>query len=112
MTLDGRIAGSSGDSRWISSPESRDLVHRWRNESDVVMVGAGTVRADNPRLTCRMDGGRDPLRLVVDAGLRTDPAARIFRQRSSAPTILATSSENLDAAQRRYGNRVEVIAAG
>ena len=110
MTLDGRIAAAGGDARWISSPESRDLVHRWRNESDVVMVGAGTVIADNPRLTCRIDGGRDPIRLIVDAGLRTDPAGKIFRQRSSATTILATSAEKLEAAKRRYGNRVDAIA--
>lgn len=111
MTLDGRIAAASGDSRWISSEESRNLVHRWRNESDVVMVGAGTVIADNPRLTCRLEGGRDPIRLVVDAQLRCDPAATIFRQRSTAPTMIATTPENLDTAKLRYGRGVEVIVA-
>ncbi|HZC46286.1 MAG TPA: bifunctional diaminohydroxyphosphoribosylaminopyrimidine deaminase/5-amino-6-(5-phosphoribosylamino)uracil reductase RibD, partial [Candidatus Acidoferrum sp.] len=73
MSLDGRIAAASGDSRWISSRESRELVHRWRRECDAVMVGAGTVIADNPRLTCRIAGGRDPVRVVVDAHLRTAP---------------------------------------
>src|SRR5271154_2275448 len=54
MTMDGRIAAASGDSRWISSRESRELVHRWRRESDAVMVGAGTVIAEDTRLTCRI----------------------------------------------------------
>jgi diaminohydroxyphosphoribosylaminopyrimidine deaminase/5-amino-6-(5-phosphoribosylamino)uracil reductase len=109
MTLDGRIAAASGDSRWISSEESRELVHRWRSESDVVMVGAGTVMADNPRLTCRIGGGRDPIRLVVDSQLRCDPRATIFHQRSAAPTVIATTLENRDVAKRRYGQRVEII---
>ena len=111
MSMDGRIAAASGDSRWISSRESRELVHRWRRECDAVMVGAGTVIADNPRLTCRMPGGRDPVRVVVDARLRTSPAAKIYRQRSKAPTILVTTPANLPIARRRYERRgVEVIA--
>ncbi|HVN89736.1 MAG TPA: bifunctional diaminohydroxyphosphoribosylaminopyrimidine deaminase/5-amino-6-(5-phosphoribosylamino)uracil reductase RibD [Candidatus Binataceae bacterium] len=109
MTLDGRIAASSGDSRWISSEASRAMVHRWRNESDVVMVGAGTVIADNPRFTCRMECGRDPVRLVIDPNLRSDPSARIFRQRSIAPTLVATSTDKTKAAQSRFGRRVEVL---
>jgi diaminohydroxyphosphoribosylaminopyrimidine deaminase/5-amino-6-(5-phosphoribosylamino)uracil reductase len=111
MTLDGRIAAAGGDSRWISSVESREVAHRWRNESDIVMVGAGTVIADNPRLTCRIEGGRDPIRLVVDSQLRCEPRATIFRQRSNAPTMIATTPENCDTARRRYGRRVEVIAS-
>jgi diaminohydroxyphosphoribosylaminopyrimidine deaminase/5-amino-6-(5-phosphoribosylamino)uracil reductase len=110
VTLDGRIAAANGDSRWISSAASRELVHQWRRESDVVMVGAGTVIADNPRLTCRLEGGRDPVRLIVDPRLRSDPASRIFHQRSRAPTIVATTAANQTAAQGRYGSRVEVIA--
>jgi diaminohydroxyphosphoribosylaminopyrimidine deaminase / 5-amino-6-(5-phosphoribosylamino)uracil reductase len=111
MSIDGRIAAGSGDSRWISSRESRELVHRWRRECDAVMVGAGTVIADNPRLTCRVAGGRDPVRVVVDAKLRTSPTARVYRQRSKASTLLVTTPRNLVSAQRRYERRgVEVIA--
>ena len=62
MSLDGRIAAALGDSQWITSAAARALVHRWRSEADAVMVGAGTVIADNPRLTCRIAGGRDPVR--------------------------------------------------
>jgi diaminohydroxyphosphoribosylaminopyrimidine deaminase/5-amino-6-(5-phosphoribosylamino)uracil reductase len=111
MSMDGRIAAASGDSRWISSPPSREMVHRWRRECDAVMVGAGTVIADNPRLTCRIAGGRDPVRVVIDARLRTAPAARVYRERSSAPAILVTTPRNLARARRKYERPgVEVIA--
>ncbi len=111
QSMDGRIASASGDSRWISSEESRQLVHRWRREADAVMVGAGTVIADNPRLTCRIDGGRDPVRVIVDQRLRCSPKATVFRQRSNASTILVTSSGNVARARRRYaGERIEVLA--
>lgn len=110
-TLDGRIATSSGDSQWISGEESRALVHRWRRYSDAVMVGAGTVAADNPRLTCRDEGGRDPYRIIIDANLRTDPRARVFTQRSSASTILVTTAAKYKKAHERYGStRTEVLA--
>jgi diaminohydroxyphosphoribosylaminopyrimidine deaminase/5-amino-6-(5-phosphoribosylamino)uracil reductase len=113
MSLDGRIAPAKGDSRsrWISSPASRELVHRWRAECDAVMVGAGTVIADNPQLTCRIAGGRDPIRIVIDARLRTAPTARIYRQRSKAATIIVTTNANLARARRKYERAgVEAIA--
>ncbi len=111
-SLDGRIAAASGDSRWISSNDSRRLVHRWRRECDAVLVGAGTVIADDPRLTCRAPRGRDPVRIVLDARLRVPPGARIFRQRSGAPTILVTVASRLAAARRRYQRPgVEIVTA-
>jgi diaminohydroxyphosphoribosylaminopyrimidine deaminase/5-amino-6-(5-phosphoribosylamino)uracil reductase len=116
-TLDGRIAAVGGDSRWISSPESRELVHRWRREADAVMVGAATVRADNPRLTCRTAGGRDPARVIIDGRLRVPAEAKVFRQRSSAPTILVTTAGNRARAERLYGSHrggqptVEIVGA-
>jgi diaminohydroxyphosphoribosylaminopyrimidine deaminase/5-amino-6-(5-phosphoribosylamino)uracil reductase len=110
LSLDGRIAAASGDSQWISSPASRALVHRWRNEADAVMVGAGTVLADDPRLTCRIAGGRDPVRVVIDGRLRCPPRARVFVERSAAPALLVTTVANAARARRRYGGaRVEVI---
>jgi diaminohydroxyphosphoribosylaminopyrimidine deaminase/5-amino-6-(5-phosphoribosylamino)uracil reductase len=111
MTLDGRIATSTGDSQWISGEESRALVHRWRRYGDAVMVGAGTVIADNPRLTCRDDGGRDPYRVIIDMKLRCDPRSRVFTERSSASTILVTSQANYRAANDRFGSeKTEVLA--
>ena len=109
-TLDGRIAAASGDSQWISSEESRELVHRWRREADAVMAGAGTVITDNPRFTCRSAGGRDPVRVIIDGRLKTPPAATVFRQESSAPTILVTTAKNLARAQKRYrGSNIEIL---
>jgi diaminohydroxyphosphoribosylaminopyrimidine deaminase/5-amino-6-(5-phosphoribosylamino)uracil reductase len=113
MSLDGRIAPAKADSRsrWISSPTSRELVHRWRAECDAVMVGAGTVIADNPQLTCRVAGGRDPVRVVIDARLRTAPTARIYRQRSKAPAIVVTTPPNLARARKKYERAgVEAVA--
>jgi diaminohydroxyphosphoribosylaminopyrimidine deaminase / 5-amino-6-(5-phosphoribosylamino)uracil reductase len=111
VSLDGRIAALGGDSRWISSEQSREIVHRWRRECDAVIVGAGTVAADNPRLTCRMPGGRDPVRVIVDSTLSTPPDALALREQSTAPAILVTSTEKAASAALRYpGSEVEVLA--
>jgi diaminohydroxyphosphoribosylaminopyrimidine deaminase/5-amino-6-(5-phosphoribosylamino)uracil reductase len=113
MSLDGRIAASSGDSRWISSVESRATVHRWRAQADAVIVGVGTVLADNPQLNCRIAGGRDPVRVVVDTRLRTPVDARMLRLRSAAGAIVVTSKANLKRAARRYrAPNVEVVGVG
>lgn len=103
MTMDGRIATATGESRWISSPEARERVHRLRAAADAVMVGIGTVLHDDPLLTCRVPGGRDPVRVVVDSRLRIPPSARVLSVRSEAPTWLATTP--LAAPERRAAIR-------
>jgi diaminohydroxyphosphoribosylaminopyrimidine deaminase/5-amino-6-(5-phosphoribosylamino)uracil reductase len=90
-SLDGRLATRSGASRWISAAPARELVHRWRDEHDAVMVGAGTVLADDPALTCRRRGGRDPLRVIVDGRLRVPLRAQIVSGRLAAGTVIATA---------------------
>lgn len=99
-TLDGKIATARGDSRWISGTRARALVHRWRNEMDAVLVGGATVRADDPQLTCRMAGGRNPYRVVLDSRLRLAPSAKLLRHADSYKTIVATT-HRAPAAKRR-----------
>jgi diaminohydroxyphosphoribosylaminopyrimidine deaminase/5-amino-6-(5-phosphoribosylamino)uracil reductase len=92
-TLDGRTATSTGESQWITGEASREEVHRLRNRVDADMVGIGTVLADNPRLTTRFpEGGRDPVRIVVDARLQVPEDAAVLGDDSTAPTILATTA--------------------
>jgi diaminohydroxyphosphoribosylaminopyrimidine deaminase/5-amino-6-(5-phosphoribosylamino)uracil reductase len=78
ITLDGRIADSQGDSQWITSEESRAVGHRLRNEHDAVLVGAGTLRADDPSLNTRVTGGRDALPVILDTELSCANDARVL----------------------------------
>ncbi len=92
-TLDGRIAAADGTSRWISSAESRADVHRLRAECDAVVVGSGTMRADDPHLAVRgIEGAVQPLRIVVDTeASAVEPVARILDD--SAPTLIAVAED-------------------
>lgn len=90
MSADGRVACASGDSRWVSGGLSRAHAHALRNRLAAVMVGAGTVRADDPLLTCRLPGGRDPLRVVCDARLTAvTPDTRLVRTAGETPLLVA-----------------------
>jgi diaminohydroxyphosphoribosylaminopyrimidine deaminase/5-amino-6-(5-phosphoribosylamino)uracil reductase len=92
MSLDGRIATRTGHSQWITSEKSRAKVHRLRDRVSAVMVGIGTVLADDPSLTTRLPGrkGRDAIRVVADSNLRTPPAAKIVDSSSSSGLIIGT----------------------
>lgn len=93
VTLDGKLATSTGDSKWVSGEESRLHVHQLRNQVDVIVVGANTVRLDDPKLTTRVPEGRDAARVVLDARLSTPPKAILVRQRSAAPTVFAATDD-------------------
>jgi diaminohydroxyphosphoribosylaminopyrimidine deaminase/5-amino-6-(5-phosphoribosylamino)uracil reductase len=99
-SLDGKVAAKDGTSRWISGPEARADVHRLRAASGAIVVGAGTVVADDPSLTVRLQGyrGRPALRVAVDAAGRIPRSGALFD--ASAPTLIATAT-GVDAATRR-----------
>jgi len=99
-TLDGRIAAASGDARWISGETSRRTVHRLRNEVDAVVVGLGTVETDDPLLTCRISGGRNPWRVVLDSRLRIRSSAKILRLPDARKTVIATGARAAPARVR------------
>jgi diaminohydroxyphosphoribosylaminopyrimidine deaminase/5-amino-6-(5-phosphoribosylamino)uracil reductase len=93
MSLDGQTTTSPGDSPWISGPESRDLVHRWRAESDAIAVGIGTALADDPLLTARIDGARQPLRIVFDSQARLPLESQLLQTLDQAPVLLVTAPD-------------------
>ncbi|MFI1283375.1 bifunctional diaminohydroxyphosphoribosylaminopyrimidine deaminase/5-amino-6-(5-phosphoribosylamino)uracil reductase RibD [Streptomyces sp. NPDC020858] len=91
-TLDGRSAAADGSSRWISSAESRGDVHRLRAEADAVVVGSGTLRADDPHLAVRgVEGATQPLRVALDARAQVRPTARVLDD--AAPTLLVVGED-------------------
>ena len=97
ITLDGKMATRTGDSKWITGEEARTEAHRLRDRNDAVLVGVGTVLADDPQLTVRHVEGRDPIRVVLDADLRTPPEALIVTQTSRAPTWIFHANDVAEA---------------
>ena len=97
MSLDGKIATAVGESR-LSSPEDFKRVHRLRASVDAIMVGLGTLLADDPKLTVRLGIGKNPRRVIVDSRARTPLDAYVVRSASQAPTVIAVTSK---AAKRR-----------
>src|SRR5438093_12994892 len=96
MTLDGKVATSTGDSKWISSELSRALAHRWRAAVDAVVVGIGTALADDPQLTARPDGspaepGEQPRRVVFDSLARLPPASKLVAAADEIPLTVIVS---------------------
>ena len=113
LSLDGYTATGSGDSRWISGPESRALVHRWRSESDAVAVGIGTALADDPLLTARDSGleeVRQPARVVFDSGARLPLTSKLVGSIGEAPLyVIARTGASRERIEVLTGAGAEVI---
>src|SRR3712207_2043927 len=105
QTLDGRLATLDGGSQWISAPDSLCFSHEMRAAHDAVMVGAGTVLRDDPRLTVRLAPGRSPLRVVVDSSLRTPMGAAVLANGAAGGTVLAVNGRAPEdrSEERRVG---------
>ncbi len=111
LTLDGMLADRRGVSNWISGPEARTWVQELRAAAGAVLVGAGTVLADDPRLTCRIKTGRQPLRVVLDTDLRTPPRARVVTGPGRLLVLTASRDAKRRAALERAGAEVMVLPA-
>lgn len=111
QSIDGRIATSTGDSHWISSEGARRYAHRLRALHDAVLVGIGTVLADDPQLTVRLVRGRNPLRVVLDSQLQTPLEAKVLG--AEAPTLIVTTSKADQGKAKALRDRgVEVVEKG
>ena len=96
MTMDGKIAAYTGQSKWITGEEARAFVQKLRHRYTGIMAGAGTVLADDPRLTCRIPGARQPVRIICDTRLRIPSDANVVETAKEIPTILATCQADPD----------------
>lgn len=97
MTMDGKIAAYTGESKWITNEVSRMKVQESRNEYVGIMVGIGTVLADNPQLTCRIEGGRNPIRIICDTKLQISEDANIVKTAGKIPTIVAVGDSTYES---------------
>jgi diaminohydroxyphosphoribosylaminopyrimidine deaminase / 5-amino-6-(5-phosphoribosylamino)uracil reductase len=93
MSLDGQTTTAPGDSPWISGPESRDLVHQWRAESDAIAIGIGTALADDPLLTARIEGARQPVRVVFDSQARLPLDSQLLQTLDQATVLVITTPD-------------------
>jgi diaminohydroxyphosphoribosylaminopyrimidine deaminase/5-amino-6-(5-phosphoribosylamino)uracil reductase len=91
QSIDGKIATAGGESKWITGAKSRQYVHALRNEVDSVLTGIGTVTKDNPSLDCRIRGGRNPFRIIVDSTLKISPKAKLLKFKDRRVIIATTS---------------------
>ncbi|HWQ79429.1 MAG TPA: bifunctional diaminohydroxyphosphoribosylaminopyrimidine deaminase/5-amino-6-(5-phosphoribosylamino)uracil reductase RibD [Anaerovoracaceae bacterium] len=110
MSLDGKIAAPSGESRWITGEAAREDVQLLRNRYSAVMTGVGTVIQDDPELTCRAEGGRNPRRIILDSGLRIPPGSKALTDQQKNPTFIAcTERASPESADRLSALGAELL---
>lgn len=112
MTADGKIATTTGGSRWITDVAAREHVHHLRHDYSGIMVGIGTVLADDPLLTARFEGAVNPSRIVVDSTLRIALASQLVQTARDVPTIVATTSESKEKIRALEELGVKVVNVG
>lgn len=110
-TLDGRIATRTGDARWVTGPAARARVHKLRHAMDAVMVGVGTVKADDPELTTRLETGRgvDPTRIILDTHLSMPETARMLQQVSAADTWVVCGAGAAESHKKRLTDQGAMV---
>lgn len=109
MTLDGKIATAIGQSKWITNETSRAYGYKLRDIYDGIMVGINTVIEDNPMLTARVDGGKNPIRIVVDSSLRIDINANVVQDKSAKTIVATTDKADKDKILKLQAQDVDVI---
>ena len=111
-TLDGKISTVTGESQWISCEESRNFVHRLRDVNDGILVGVGTILADNPSLTTRIDNGKNPVRIVVDSLARTPINSKFLNDGAAKNIIAVTENAPADKISALQNLGAEIIFCG
>lgn len=109
MTLDGKIATATGQSKWITNEISRAYGYKLRDIYDGIMVGINTVIEDNPMLTARVDGGKNPIRIVVDSSLKIDINANVVQDKSAKTIIATTDKADKDKILKLQAQDIDVI---
>ncbi|MBU0532907.1 bifunctional diaminohydroxyphosphoribosylaminopyrimidine deaminase/5-amino-6-(5-phosphoribosylamino)uracil reductase RibD [Candidatus Micrarchaeota archaeon] len=110
MSADGKTATKTGDSKWITGENARKFVHKLRSEFDAVMVGAGTVKKDNPRLTARIKDGRNPYRIIIDSDLCILINSNVFG--NGEKTIVITTEKASRKKRERMGKKAQIFVCG
>ena len=111
-SLDGKIATSTGESQWISCAESRKFTHHLRDINDAIMVGSGTVSADNPTLTARIEGGKNPARIVIDSLAKTPLDFNVVCDKKAETIFAVTENAPSEKISALKNAGVEIIFAG
>ncbi len=112
QSLDGRIATRTGDSQWIGGQASLRFAHQLRAEHELILVGVGTVLADNPRLTVRLVEGRSPVRVILDSTLRTPLIANVLSDGESPTIVAASQRATTEQIEATKATGAEVLLAG